>query len=170
MKVVAICVVGVLLLTACSPADQGASKVGATTVSVSLESDAATSTTVLPKTVVEPTTSSTTPEPQGPSFLEGLDLEVVLLLNPTTGGGDLPELAWELTDGVTRYDVFVFDSEGDLYWSWSTSGSSIYLGGVETDHPNAPGPRIFPGMTWSVLGFDASGVFVAQSEVRPISP
>jgi len=129
-----------------------------------------TSITLQPDSEVADTTSPTTPEPLGPALLSSLDLEAILLENPTSGGGTLQKLSWSSVEGVDRFDIFVFGTGGDLYWSWSTPKTSVFIGGIETQNLNAPGPRILPGMTWSVLGFDATDVLVAQSEVRAISP
>ncbi|MEN8039940.1 MAG: hypothetical protein ABFR95_00370 [Actinomycetota bacterium] len=106
----------------------------------------------------------------GPPAIPTLDLDVIVLDNPTSGGGSMQELAWgSVNDGV-RYDVVMFDSLGDLYWSWSTVETSVFMGGVETTLENPPGPQILEGMTWFVLAFDESGGLVAQSEVRAIAP
>jgi len=170
MKIVIAVFVALLSLAACSPSDTNASELIDTTVAELPESGSTTSISVPSEIEGSSTASSTVPVLQGPSFVDGLELGAVLLHNPTSGGGDLPELGWDRVDGVDRYNIFVFDAQGDLYWSWSTTENALFVGGIETDNPDAPGPRILPGMTWAVLGIDASGALVAQSEMRPISP
>ncbi len=103
-----------------------------------------------------------------PDFLEHLDR--IRLLTPTSGNGPRPVLQWEAADGADRYGVYLYDSEGELYWSWQGRETKIPVGGRPRLVENALGPRVAEGMTWTVIGFDAEQLPVAAGGSRSIAP
>lgn len=71
-----------------------------------------------------------------------------------------PELSWDAVDGAVRYAVVVRDLDGEAYWAWETSDTSVRVG--FSDRPaDAPGPRVADGMTWSVVAYDDDGLPIA---------
>lgn len=156
-----------LVLAACTSASEPDPAPPATAASTT-----AASTTIAPvdTTSAEAATTTTTVQSEGPPYIGGIDLPVVQLLTAPDGVGERPLLEWNAVEGAARYDVLVLDSDGTTYWAWSTTDTSVFVGGIEITNLNAPGPRIQPGMTWVVLGFDETGLLMAQSARRPISP
>ena len=103
-----------------------------------------------------------------PDFLEHLDR--ITLLTPTSGSGPRPVLAWEAADGADRYGVYLYDSKGELYWSWQGRETEIPVGGRPRLVDEAPGPRVAEGMTWTVIGLNADQLPVAAGGPQPIAP
>jgi len=103
-----------------------------------------------------------------PDFLEHLDR--ITLLTPTSGNGPRPILKWEAAAGADRYGVYLYDSDGELYWSWQGRETEIPVGGRPRLVENALGPRVSEGMTWTVIGFDAEQLPVAAGGSRSIAP
>jgi hypothetical protein len=156
-------VLAALALAACSPAEDP---------KVTESNPAGTNTAAITSGTVASRTGSATDdlEPVGPMFVEGAAMTTLLLRTPTTGVGSRPLLEWDPVAGVDRYLVFIFDPDGTPYWSWSTADPEVFVGWLEPDDPNTPGPRIWTELTWTVLGLDTAGVPIAQSELRPIAP
>jgi len=187
-RAVALAVAMAATLAACAPAaiQDGGETAPDTTITAdatasgtSVTSDTtpatATETDTTPETATEtaPSTTKTPPPdsgPAGPLFVEGTALATMLLQAPTTGAGSRPLLQWDAVAGVDTYMVFVFDPDGAPYWSWATTDTEVVVGGVESDDPILPGPRIWTELTWTVIGVDDGGVPIAQSELRPIAP
>ncbi len=177
-RAVALVVAMAATLAACAPAANQDN--GETAPDTTITADAAASSTTVtsdttPATATEtapPTTQTPPPDsgPAGPLFVDGTALSTILLQAPTTGAGSRPLLQWEAVAGVDTYMVFVFDPDGAPYWSWATTDTEVVVGGVDSDDPILPGPRIWTELTWTVIGVDDAGVPVAQSELRPIAP
>jgi hypothetical protein len=95
----------------------------------------------------------------------------VELLTPAEGVGIKPLFEWAAVEGVQRYLLILRDANGETYWAWNGSATSIYLGGVsEQPSDDAEGPRLEAGMAWAVFALDSEGEVIASSELRPISP
>jgi hypothetical protein len=73
-------------------------------------------------------------------------------------------------DGAAQYHVVVLAPNGSTYWAWRTDDTSVPVGGSPQLTPDAAGPAIAPGMTWSVLAVSDDGTPVALSGRRPIAP
>lgn len=146
----------VTLLAACTsggPAGEAASERATASVAVASPSSA-------PGVTEEPT----------PFLLDhGIDVGLVELTTPVTGGGPRPVLSWEPVDGAAVYAVVVHDVDGAPYWGWELEDTSVRLG-LEERPDSAPGPRVAEGMTWSVVAYDADWLPLAASERRPIAP
>jgi hypothetical protein len=100
-------------------------------------------------------------------------LAEIVLLTPTEGVGLKPRLEWEMVNGADRYALIIYHSNGQPYWAWEGSGTSVYLGGGDSETPppeNSAGPILVDGMTWGVMAFDTAGLLIASSTVRTISP
>jgi hypothetical protein len=81
-----------------------------------------------------------------------------------------PLLAWEAVDGAVVYSVTVTAPTGTPYWAWQTDATSVHLGGDPRLDDDQSGPSTLPGMTWSVLAFDADDRPVAASVEAPLRP
>lgn len=108
-------------------------------------------------------------EPSAEPLFTGLD-ESVTLLTATSGGGARPLLEWEPVADADHYSAYVYAPNGDVYWVWTGSDTSVPVGGAPRIVDGAPGPSVTEGMTWAVLAHDASGLPLAVSEQRPIEP
>jgi len=114
------------------------------------------------------TAASTTTEAAGPLF--GSFDQAVTLLTATSGGGIRPLLQWDPVSGADHYGVYVYAPNGDLYWSWLTTDTSVHVGGEPVLHDDAPGPSVAEGMSWAVVAYDAAQLPLAVSAQRPIAP
>lgn len=93
------------------------------------------------------------------------------LLTPTQGVGIKPKFEWSPVDRAARYALSLRFSDGQPYWAWSGSSTSVYLGGLDSPPPDsAEGPILLDGMSWGVIAFDAGGNVIASSVYRDISP
>jgi hypothetical protein len=113
------------------------------------------------------------PQPVGSEapFAPFSDLESIELLTPTTGAGLKPRFEWMPVQGAVRYSLLVQFPDGQPYWAWGGSETSVYLGGAHsTPPPNASGPLLQPGTAWSVIAFDAEHNVIATSGLQTISP
>lgn len=99
--------------------------------------------------------------------LLGLD-EVTLQTEPSTD--PRPLLAWDPVDGATTYVVSVYTPTGEAYWVWHTAGTEVHLGGEPRLRDEVSGPSASPGMSWSVLAVDATGLPVAASSPAVLHP
>ena len=85
--------------------------------------------------------------------------------------GDRPAFAWEAVDGAASYQLAVLTAEGEPLWAWAGPETTVILGGwPEAPIPEAPGPLLQGPGTWFVVAFDAAGVPIANSVIRPVSP
>ncbi len=104
-------------------------------------------------------------------FVPFADIATVELLTATNGVGIKPLFEWSPVNGAASYSVYVQFSDGQPYWAWSGTDTSVYLGGLHFAPPeNAEGPILLDGMAWAVLAFDANGNVIASSVLQPISP
>jgi hypothetical protein len=85
--------------------------------------------------------------------------------------GDRPAFAWEAVEGAASYQLAVLTADGEPLWAWAGSETTAILGGwPEAPIPEAPGPLLQGPGTWFVVAFDADGVPIANSVIRPVSP
>jgi hypothetical protein len=85
--------------------------------------------------------------------------------------GDRPAFAWEAVDGATTYQLAVLNADGVPLWAWTGPETTVILGGwPEAPIPQAPGPLLEGPGTWFVFAFDAAGVPIANSVIRPVTP
>jgi hypothetical protein len=85
--------------------------------------------------------------------------------------GDRPAFVWEAVDGAASYQLAVLTAEGEPLWAWAGPETTVILGGwPEAPIPEAPGPLLQGPGTWFVVAFDAAGLPIANSVIRPVSP
>jgi hypothetical protein len=98
-------------------------------------------------------------------------VEAVELVAPEEeGAGEVPTFEWEPVDGASSYRLVVIDADGNATWAWEGPETSTTLGGVLAQPPEAGGPVITPGSSWSVPALDRDGHALAVSPLRPVSP
>jgi hypothetical protein len=95
---------------------------------------------------------------------------VELVAPPEEGAGEVPTFEWEPVDGAASYRLVVLDADGNATWAWEGPETSTILGGVPARPPEAGGPVLTPGSSWSVAALDEEGHAVAISPLRPVSP
>lgn len=81
-----------------------------------------------------------------------------------------PLLAWAPVDDAVLYSVTVTAPTGEAYWAWQTDATSVHLGGDPRLDDDQSGPSTLPGMTWSVIAFDADDRPVAASVEAVLHP
>jgi hypothetical protein len=105
---------------------------------------------------------------------EPLDLglaPVTLLAPATTGAGERPAFRWEAVDGATSYALAVITAADEPLWAWQGAATEVILGGWSTPPPaEAFGPLLLGEADWFVVAFDAAGVPIANSVIRPVAP
>lgn len=107
----------------------------------------------------------------GEAYVPLANIETVELLTPTSGVGIKPLFEWSPVQGAVNYSLYLQFPNGQPYWAWSGSVTSIYLGGTDSQPPDdAAGPILQKGMSWSVIAFDAENNIIASSVVQEISP
>ena len=101
-----------------------------------------------------------------------LGLAPVTLLSPaTTGAGQRPQFTWVAVDGATSYALAVVTTADEPLWAWQGVATEVILGGWSTPPPaEAFGPLLLGEATWFVVAFDAAGVPIANSVIRPVAP
>lgn len=95
---------------------------------------------------------------------------LVLVAPPEEGAGEVPTFEWEAVEAAAAYRLVVLNADGDATWAWEGPETSVTLGGVSDRSPEAGGPVITPGSSWSVAALDADGHALAASPIRPVSP
>ena len=101
------------------------------------------------------------------SALPGLP-ELALVTAPSND--QRPVLEWEPVPGAAVYSVSVHTPDGLGYWAWRTDATSVHLGGDPRLHDDVSGPSTVPGMTWSVIAFDADRLPIAASSRAVLRP
>jgi hypothetical protein len=106
---------------------------------------------------------------------EPLDLglgDVVLVAPATaTAAGARPTFSWEAVPGAASYLLAVLSADDVPLWAWTGTTTEVVLGGwVEPPPLDAPGPLITVPSKWFIVAYDAGGIPVANSDVRPVSP
>lgn len=97
--------------------------------------------------------------------------QIKLLKPAASGGGEVPNFAWEAVQDATRYRLVVTDAAGKFLWAWNGADTAVNLGGLPGDRPaDISGPVITPGCNWSVIAFNAAGKAMSASDIRPVSP
>jgi hypothetical protein len=118
-------------------------------------------------------TNADGPQPVGSEapFAPFAELESIELLTLASGVGPKPRFEWMPVQDAVRYSLLVQFADGEPYWAWGGSETSVYLGGAHSSPPpNASGPLLQPGMAWSVIAFDAEHNVIATSGLQLISP
>ena len=166
---VALAIVGVLTVSACSSGSSESSSSESTT-----PSDSAVVTTVAGGSTQAPETTTTAAAPettttvvQEPAMV-GADL--VEQLTPTSGGGTRPLLEWAAVDGAATYFVTIYTETGGSYWAAVTEDTKTFVGGPLQIPAGRTGPNVAEGYTWVVYAEDADGNLLAVSPPRPIAP
>ena len=118
-------------------------------------------------TAVDPVATTAVAESE---LADGFGLPALAIVSPEAGGGDRPDLSWESVDDAVDYRVTVLDPGGAVYWGWSGETTDVPFGGRPRLEPTAAGPRVVPGMTWTVLAIDDDGVPLAAGGPVPLSP
>ena len=128
----------------------------------------------------ESSTAATTPPPASveadsidqPGEPLDLGLAPVTLLSPaTTGAGERPAFTWMAVGGATSYALAVVTTADEPLWAWQGAATEVILGGWSTPPPaEAFGPLLLGEATWFVVAFDAAGVPIANSVIRPVAP
>ena len=132
--------------------------------------DATPSTIATGDTVAEPVETTLPAVSEDPGVAEDLGLAPIELLTAADGGGPRPVLEWSPVDGAAQYHVVVLAPNGSTYWAWRTSDTSVPVGGLPQLSPDAAGPAVAPGMSWSVLATAEDRTAIALSGRRPIAP
>jgi hypothetical protein len=164
VRVIMSCVVVMIMtLSACSD--------DSTSVTVAPDPTVGSSSDETPSTGAGTGSTGTTavgeePEQVGEQLIAGLPQ--IVQLTPLAGGGPRPSLDWEPVEGAIRYDVTLYAPDGIGYWAWHGPETSVVVGELAT--PDQSGPRVSPGMSWALLAFDADGLPIASSALRPIDP
>jgi hypothetical protein len=131
-------------------------------------------------TATASTTSTTQPPPSTTQAVstgqpgEALDLglaPVTLLAPATTGAGDRPAFRWEAVEGAASYALAVVTAADEPLWAWQGAAAEVILGGWSTPPPaDAFGPLLLGDGKWFVVAFDAGGLPIANSVIRPVAP
>ncbi len=110
-------------------------------------------------------------QPDSQPYLPFSGLTSIELLTPANGAGEKPLFEWAAVEGAARYSLILQFTDGQPYWAWSGSQTSVYLGGTHSPPAaEAAGPALQPGMAWAVLAFDAQQNIIAASQLQAISP
>jgi hypothetical protein len=92
-------------------------------------------------------------------------------LTPEQGVSAYPLFEWTAVPDAARYLLFVFDTNGVMYWAWDGTATSVYLGGLDQPPtPGSMGPTLDGPMAWAVIAFDVGENLIASSTQRPITP
>jgi hypothetical protein len=128
-------------------------------------------TTTVSTAAEQPTTTPSEPADQ-PG--EPLDLGVAplaLLAPATAGAGDRPAFSWEAVEGAASYALAILTVEDEPIWAWTGTVTEVILGGWSAPpSPEAFGPLLQGEAKWFVVAFDASGLPIANSVLRPVAP
>jgi len=104
-------------------------------------------------------------------FIPFAGLTRIELLTPSSGAGEKPLFEWLPIEGASEYSLFLQFPDGQPYWSWLGSATTVYLGGSSSaPSPDAAGPILLDGMSWAVIAFDTQGNVIASSNLQAISP
>ena len=125
-----------------------------------------------PTTVVASSAPASAASQDQPGEPIELGLAPVLLVGPAvTGAGDRPEFSWDPVAGAATYTLAVLTVADEPLWAWEGAGTAVILGGWPTTPiPAAPGPLLTADAKWFVVAFDAQGLPIANSVMRPIAP
>jgi len=108
---------------------------------------------------------------KGEPYISARGIESIHLFTEVQGVGDKPLFSWESISGAERYQLVVFDENGEPYWAWEGTQSQVYMGGSESQPPaDSSGPSVAADYHWAVVAYDANGQALASSELRPVSP
>ncbi len=145
------------VLPACSGDDETPAAAQAPTSAPPSSSDVAA-----PAATAEPVLGTLAPE--------GIGISGMVLTTPAEGNGPRPELSWEPVDGARYYTVVVSTEDGQAYWAWEGEVTSVPLGGHPRLEDHAAGPRLAPGMRWTVAARNADHHVIAVSARQALEP
>ena len=119
-----------------------------------------------------PSTDATAGSGDQPGEPFELGLAPLSLTAPAVAAaGDRPAFSWVAVDGAASYQLAVLTAEGEPLWAWAGQATTVILGGwPEAPIPEAPGPLLLGPAEWFVVAFDAAGMPIANSVIRPVSP
>ncbi len=118
-------------------------------------------TTTVTATTTTVTTTSTTEQGTDGDLRALADLGTIELVDPAPAGVR-PTLAWQPVAEADHYRVVVLDGDGDPYWAWLGTDTSVPFGGAETDDGILA--SVHEPMTWMVVAVDAEGRTIAISD------
>ena len=128
------------------------------------------STTTPTTSSVGPATTVAAPDQAGQPIDVGL-APLDLLEPATSGAGDHPTFRWAAVNGASTYLLAILTAEHVPVWAWQGAVTEVVLGGWDqAPPPEAPGPRLSGPSQWFVVALDASGLPLANSALRPVTP
>ena len=148
-------------LAACGDGDAGADITSTATTLAPAPTGGAPATTAPDDRTESTMRPTTTAAPERPRRLAVLAVD-------DAGSGSNPVLSWAPVDGAVLYRVVVLDPDGDAYWAWSGTETSIPVGGSQT--PTLVGARVFDDVSWHVSAHAADGTPLALSERQTLTP
>jgi len=124
-----------------------------------------------PSTTMSTSTPVSASQEQAGEPIE-LGLAPVALVGPAvSGAGDRPEFSWEPVAGAVTYSLAVITVADEPLWAWEGGATAVILGGWPVAPISAaPGPLLVDDAKWFVVAFDAQGVPIANSVMRPVAP
>jgi len=124
-----------------------------------------------PSTTVSASTSVAASQDQAGEPIE-LDVGPLVLISPAlSGAGDRPEFSWAPVAGAATYSLAGTTVVDEPLWAWEGAATAVILGGWPVAPiPAAPGPLLIDDAKWFVVAFDAQGIPIANSVMRPVAP
>ena len=149
-----------LALTACG---------STTTTTQPVEESAAASTTTTADSVATAAgdSTTTTTSVDAPATLTVTDVFDEITTDATESG-PRPLLSWAPVDGADLYQVVLLGTDGEPFWAWSGSETSINVGG--SNEPMAIGAWVHEPMTWTVSALGAQGEVLGLSAPAELLP
>mgnify|MGYP001084730826 FL=1 len=94
----------------------------------------------------------------------------IVVVDPTTEtGSPHPTLSWQPVDAAASYWLVLHDADGEPFWAWTGTDTSIRVGGGGSPDINQTA-ALHQEMTWRVAAFDGEGVLVALSDPAALAP
>lgn len=127
-----------------------------------------------PATAETPATTeppATTAPPAADGLLQALDVAAIEVLTLETGLGERPLLEWAAVDGATSYHVVV-QSDGEPYWAWVGSTTSVPLGGGQAGSDPGLLAVLTPDavFTFTVTAWGNGDELLGASPAAPLAP
>jgi len=124
-----------------------------------------------PSTTVSASTSVAASQEQAGEPIE-LGLGPLALIGPAlSGAGDRPEFSWAPVAGAATYSLAGTTVVDEPLWAWEGAATAVILGSWPVAPiPAAPGPLLIDDAKWFVVAFDAQGIPIANSVMRPVAP
>lgn len=101
-----------------------------------------------------------------------LGLPPITLASPEMHcAGAFPTFTWEPVPSAASYAVVVLTTDGKPIWAWQGPATTVVFG----NHPTPPeepagGYQLTMSAKWFVVAYDAQGLPVANSVLRPVAP